>query len=146
VTRLLERLEYIGVMAVEFFLTADGGLLVNEMAPRVHNSGHWTIDGAETSQFENHLRAICDMELGDTGMRSHSLMFNWLGSVPDAEDAPFLPGVHWHVYGKTARPGRKVGHATVTASTRYQLLERAAALANCVGPQALNSLEVLMRD
>jgi 5-(carboxyamino)imidazole ribonucleotide synthase len=145
VTRLLEKLEYIGVMAVEFFLTVDGELLINEMAPRVHNSGHWTIDGAETSQFENHLRAICGMQLGDTSSHSHSLMFNWLGSMPDAPDAPGLPGVNWHDYGKAARPGRKVGHATVTGSTRYQLLERAAALANSVGPQALSSLEALIR-
>ena len=146
VTRLLEHLEYIGVLAMEFFLTSDGRLLVNEIAPRVHNSGHLTIDGSNTSQFENHLRAICNLPLGDTSSRAHSLMFNWLGSMPAAEEAARLPGVHWHDYGKVARPGRKVGHATVTGQTRYQLLERAAALANCVGPQALSSLEALMED
>jgi 5-(carboxyamino)imidazole ribonucleotide synthase len=146
VTRLMDKLEYIGVLAMEFFLTSDGRLLINEIAPRVHNSGHWTIDGSETSQFENHLRAICNLPLGETTAAAHSLMFNWLGHMPEAEEASILPGVHWHDYGKAARPGRKVGHATVTGATRYQLLERAAALANCVGPQALQGLEALMKE
>jgi 5-(carboxyamino)imidazole ribonucleotide synthase len=111
---LAERLDYVGVFALELFVK-DGELLGNEMAPRVHNSGHWTIEGAHTSQFENHVRAVLDLPLGDTGARGLSAMFNWIGELPDA--APVLRAVdaHWHDYGKQPRPGRKVGHATLCA-------------------------------
>ncbi|MBD8899258.1 5-(carboxyamino)imidazole ribonucleotide synthase [Rhodanobacter sp. DHG33] len=129
---LAERLDYVGVFALELFVK-DGELLGNEMAPRVHNSGHWTIEGAHTSQFENHVRAVLGLPLGDTGARARSAMFNWIGELPDP--APVLRGVdaHWHDYGKSARAGRKVGHATVCAPDPAQLAQRLEALG-----QALN--------
>ncbi|WP_426787500.1 5-(carboxyamino)imidazole ribonucleotide synthase [Xanthomonas campestris] len=113
---LAERLDYVGVFALELFVR-DGTLLANEMAPRVHNSGHWTIEGAETSQFENHVRAVLGLPLGSTAMRGHACMLNWLGAMPDAAAFLAVPSGHWHNYGKQARDGRKVGHATVRADT-----------------------------
>ncbi|MCC5072322.1 5-(carboxyamino)imidazole ribonucleotide synthase [Xanthomonas campestris] len=113
---LAERLDYVGVFALELFVRG-GTLLANEMAPRVHNSGHWTIEGAETSQFENHVRAVLGLPLGSTAMRGHACMLNWLGAMPDAAAFLAVPGGHWHDYGKQARDGRKVGHATVRADT-----------------------------
>ncbi|MFS8374371.1 5-(carboxyamino)imidazole ribonucleotide synthase [Xanthomonas campestris] len=113
---LAERLDYVGVFALELFVR-DGTLLANEMAPRVHNSGHWTIEGAETSQFENHVRAVLGLPLGSTAMRGHACMLNWLGAMPDTAAFLAVPGGHWHDYGKQARDGRKVGHATVRADT-----------------------------
>ncbi|HEV2681458.1 MAG TPA: ATP-grasp domain-containing protein, partial [Rhodanobacter sp.] len=132
---LAERLDYVGVFALELFVK-DGELLGNEMAPRVHNSGHWTIEGAHTSQFENHVRAVLGLPLGDTGARGLSAMFNWIGELPDA--APVLHAVdaHWHDYGKQARPGRKVGHATVCAADTVQLAERLAGIAGVLGREA----------
>jgi 5-(carboxyamino)imidazole ribonucleotide synthase len=102
------------------------------MAPRVHNSGHWTIEGAHTSQFENHVRAVLGLPLGDTGARGVSAMFNWIGELPDA--APVLTAVdaHWHDYGKQARPGRKVGHATVCAPDAAQLATRLGGIAGAL--------------
>ncbi|MFL7976834.1 5-(carboxyamino)imidazole ribonucleotide synthase [Xanthomonas vasicola] len=111
-----EKLDYVGVFALELFVR-DGELLANEMAPRVHNSGHWTIEGAETSQFENHVRAVLGLPLGSTAMRGHACMLNWLGAMPDAAAFLAVPGGHWHDYGKQARDGRKVGHATLRAET-----------------------------
>jgi 5-(carboxyamino)imidazole ribonucleotide synthase len=119
---LMERLGHVGVLAIELFETGEG-LLGNEMAPRVHNSGHWTIEGAATSQFENHLRAICGMELGPTAPSAFSAMVNLIGSMPDPRGFPDLPGVHVHAYGKQGRPGRKVGHVTVVDEDR-EALER----------------------
>jgi 5-(carboxyamino)imidazole ribonucleotide synthase len=110
----MEKLEYVGVLAVEFFVV-DGMLLANEMAPRVHNSGHWTIEGAATSQFENHLRAITGMELGSTESVP-TVMLNCIGTMPTEEESAPYPGLHRHDYGKDARPGRKVGHLTFPAS------------------------------
>ena len=132
---LAERLDYVGVFALELFVK-DGELLGNEMAPRVHNSGHWTIEGAHTSQFENHVRAVLGLPLGDTGARDISSMFNWIGELPDM--APVLQAVdaHWHDYGKQARPGRKVGHATVCAPDAGQLAERLAGIAEALGREA----------
>jgi 5-(carboxyamino)imidazole ribonucleotide synthase len=115
-----ESLDYVGVFALELFL-ADGQLLANEMAPRVHNSGHWTIEGAETSQFENHLRAVLGMPLGSTRMVGHACMLNWIGTLPDAGAVLRDPCGHWHDYGKSPREGRKVGHATLRAETADQL-------------------------
>jgi 5-(carboxyamino)imidazole ribonucleotide synthase len=113
-THLLERLDYIGILAVEFFVRGSH-LLANEMAPRVHNSGHWTIEGSDTSQFENHLRAILGLPLGSTASRP-TVMFNCIGAMcPRTETARF-PSVARHDYGKAPRPGRKVGHLTVPAS------------------------------
>ncbi|MCE4371949.1 5-(carboxyamino)imidazole ribonucleotide synthase [Xanthomonas hortorum] len=113
---IAERLDYVGVFALELFVR-DGELLANEMAPRVHNSGHWTIEGAETSQFENHVRAVLGLPLGSTAMRGRACMLNWLGTMPDAAAFLAVPGGHWHDYGKEARVGRKVGHATLRADT-----------------------------
>jgi 5-(carboxyamino)imidazole ribonucleotide synthase len=122
---ILEHLGYCGVLTVEFFL-ADGRLIANELAPRVHNSGHWTIEGAETSQFENHLRAILGLPLGSTRPTGHAYMINLLGSVPGPERLLSIRGLHLHDYGKAARPQRKVGHCTIVAADRSVLLERAA--------------------
>ena len=109
---LLDALDYIGVLAVELF-EVDGGLLANEFAPRVHNTGHWTIDGAETSQFENHLRAILGLPLGSTEARAPCVMVNLIGTVPALDELVALPGARVHLYGKEPRPGRKVGHMTL---------------------------------
>jgi 5-(carboxyamino)imidazole ribonucleotide synthase len=113
--RLAEELDYVGVFALELF-EHEGNLLANEMAPRVHNSGHWTIEGAIISQFENHLRAVLGLPLGATRALGTSVMLNWVGEIPDGLPVLSEPLGHWHDYGKTARPGRKVGHATVTGS------------------------------
>jgi 5-(carboxyamino)imidazole ribonucleotide synthase len=129
---LAEKLEYVGVFALELFVK-NGELLGNEMAPRVHNSGHWTIEGALTSQFENHVRAVLGLPLGDTSARGLSAMFNWIGELPDA--APVLQAVdaHWHDYGKQPRVGRKVGHATVCAPDARALVERLSGIAHALG-------------
>jgi len=117
-----EALDYVGVFALELFLK-DGELLANEMAPRVHNSGHWTIEGAETSQFENHLRAVLGLPLGSTQPIGTSCMLNWIGVLPDAAPVLTEPCGHWHDYGKAPREGRKVGHATFRADSRQTLSE-----------------------
>jgi 5-(carboxyamino)imidazole ribonucleotide synthase len=122
---VMERLGHVGVMAIELF-EMQGGLLGNEMAPRVHNSGHWTIEGAATSQFENHLRAICGLELGGTTLSAYSAMVNLIGIEPPDEAFPSGSGVHIHRYGKHARPGRKLGHVTVVENdpdTLFQVLQ-----------------------
>jgi 5-(carboxyamino)imidazole ribonucleotide synthase len=111
---ILEKLDYVGVLAVEFFLV-NGSLIANEMAPRVHNSGHWTIEGAATSQFENHLRAITGMALGDTASVP-TVMLNCIGEMPLESETSATKGLHRHDYGKAARAGRKVGHLTFPAS------------------------------
>ena len=123
--RLAEALDYVGVFALELFVRA-GKLLANEMAPRVHNSGHWTIEGSETSQFENHLRAVLGLPLGSTRSIGQSCMLNWIGDLPAA--APILAEAcgHWHDYGKTSRAGRKVGHATLRADSRRELADALA--------------------
>ncbi len=125
--RVAEHLEYVGVLAFEFFVT-EAGLIANEIAPRVHNSGHWSIEGAEVSQFENHLRAIAGLPLGSTALRGHSAMVNFIGSAPATAAAVALPGVHLHLYGKTPKPQRKIGHGTVTAADVATLAERLQAL------------------
>ncbi len=130
---LLEDLAYVGVCCVELF-DVDGDVVANEIAPRVHNSGHWTIEGAETSQFENHLRAILGMPLGSTAARGPSAMVNCIGEMPDRDAILQIPGAHLHDYGKAARPGRKVGHVTVTAADPGELEDRLArVLALCDG-------------
>lgn len=115
VRKLLEHLDYVGCLTLEFFV-GEQGLIANEYAPRPHNSAHWTIEGAVCSQFENHLRAVCGMPLGSTAARGHSLMFNWLGTMPDRNAYLAVPGLHWHDYHKAPRPGRKLGHATLNAA------------------------------
>lgn len=109
---LLEALDYVGVLALEFF-DAGGKLLANEFAPRVHNTGHWTIEGAVTSQFENHIRAVAGLPLGSTAERGPTAMVNLIGDLPDARELLAMPGVHVHLYGKAPRPGRKIGHVTI---------------------------------
>lgn len=138
---LLEHFDYTGVLTMEFFLL-DGELLVNEFAPRVHNSGHWTIDGSSCSQFENHLRAVAGLPLGEPEMTGHSIMFNWIGEMPNQEKAMAIPGLHWHAYGKSPRPGRKIGHATLTAETMEELKINASRLAVLAGGQ----FPALLRD
>jgi 5-(carboxyamino)imidazole ribonucleotide synthase len=137
--RALEALDYVGVLAIELFqidhrrMTNDqrpatntesddmsfvvrhSSFVVNEMAPRVHNSGHWTIEGAETSQFENHLRAALALPLGATSPRGHAAMVNLIGTLPAPADVLAVPGAHLHLYGKQPRPGRKLGHVTLRA-------------------------------
>ena len=147
---LLVHLDYTGVMALELFLK-DGELLANEFAPRVHNSGHWTINGARTSQFENHLRAICGLSLGDTENSSWALMFNLLGEMPawakqHSADQDPIPGIYWNDYHKTARAGRKIGHVTVTAESEAGLRARAAQLAAELGVATEINLETVMQD
>jgi 5-(carboxyamino)imidazole ribonucleotide synthase len=167
--RVLEALDYVGVLAIELFLAQDGGrraedggrdgetrrqgdketaregevegersggwssivggrLAVNEMAPRVHNSGHWTIEGAETSQFTNHLRAVLGLPPGSTALRGHAAMLNLIGTLPDQAAILATPGAHLHLYGKQPRPGRKLGHITVRADDAQTLAQRIDAL------------------
>ncbi|NWG46308.1 MAG: ATP-grasp domain-containing protein, partial [Alphaproteobacteria bacterium] len=112
--RIAEALDYVGVLAVELFVEADGTLRVNEIAPRVHNSGHWTIEGAQTCQFENHVRAVMGWPLGSTALRGTSVMRNLLGAEAEAwAELAARPGVHLHLYGKRrVAEGRKMGHVT----------------------------------
>jgi 5-(carboxyamino)imidazole ribonucleotide synthase len=136
---LAEALDYVGVFALELFCR-DGVLLANELAPRVHNSGHWTIEGSETSQFQNHLRAVLGLPLGDTRMLGHACMLNWIGTMPDAAPVLREPCGHWHDYGKEPRAGRKVGHATLRADSPAEL---AAALVRVGG--ALGREDIVAR-
>jgi 5-(carboxyamino)imidazole ribonucleotide synthase len=150
VRRLLDHLDYTGVMALELFIK-DGKLLANEFAPRVHNSGHWTIDGDCTSQFENHLLAICGLPLGNTHSESLSLMFNLLGEMPACVsqhifDETTQSAIHWNDYHKTPRAGRKIGHVTVTDDNLAGLRARAAQLASALGVAAELNLETVMAD
>ena len=131
--RVLGELDYVGVLAIELFLVG-GELVANEMAPRVHNSGHWTIEGAETSQFENHVRAMLGMPLGSTRMVGFSAMINAIGKLPRREDVLAIEGAHLHAYGKDGAPGRKVGHVTVRAPSREELAEKLGRLAPIVDP------------
>jgi 5-(carboxyamino)imidazole ribonucleotide synthase len=131
-TALLDALEYVGVLAVELF-EVGGRLLANEFAPRVHNTGHWTIDGAVTSQFENHLRAILGLPLGATEARAPCVMVNLIGAAPALHELVALPGARVHLYGKEARAGRKVGHVTLV-DPDDETVERAIALAGSACP------------
>ena len=113
---ILDATSYVGVLALELF-ERDGVLMANEIAPRVHNSGHWTIEGAKVSQFENHLRAILGLPLGSTDVTGHSVMLNLIGTTPPRESLLARSGVHVHLYDKTPAPGRKLGHITAVADT-----------------------------
>ncbi len=130
--RIAEELDYVGVFALELFVVGER-LLGNEMAPRVHNSGHWTIEGAPASQFENHVRAVLGLPLGDTGALGINVMLNWVGELPAATPVLAEPRAHWHDYGKTARTGRKVGHATVCAADATEMLGRLRRLGAALG-------------
>ena len=132
---IAEHLDYVGVFALELFVK-DGRLLGNEMAPRVHNSGHWTIEGTACSQFENHVRAVLGMPLGDTAALGASVMLNFIGELPDARAVLAQPRAHWHDYGKSPRAGRKVGHATLCADSTRELKERLARVARVLGREA----------
>jgi 5-(carboxyamino)imidazole ribonucleotide synthase len=124
---VLEELGHVGVLTLELF-EIEGGILANEIAPRVHNSGHWTIEGAVTSQFENHLRAVLGWPLGSCDARGVSVMVNCIGVLPDPESVLHVPGAHLHRYGKEPRPARKVGHVTLTAPDEAELRSRLDAL------------------
>jgi 5-(carboxyamino)imidazole ribonucleotide synthase len=124
---IFEELQYVGVLAIEFF-EQDGCLLANEMAPRVHNSGHWTIEGAVTSQFENHLRAVVGLPLGSTHAIGSSAMLNLIGELPDSAEVLSIRDAHLHLYGKSPRAGRKLGHVTLRAASTEQLASRLAEL------------------
>ena len=126
---VFDELEYVGVLAIEFFEQA-GKLLANEMAPRVHNSGHWTIEGALTSQFENHLRAVVGLPLGSTLPIGCSAMLNLIGETPDAAEVLAVRDAHLHLYGKSPRTGRKLGHVTLRASSSEQLASRLSELSS----------------
>ncbi len=127
--KVLEALDYVGVLCIEFF-EVGGRLLANEMAPRVHNSGHWTIEGAVTSQFENHLRAILGMPLGSTAAVGVSAMINLIGEIPESAEVLNVSNAHLHLYGKEPRPGRKLGHVTVRADQFEKLQQRLSMLPN----------------
>jgi 5-(carboxyamino)imidazole ribonucleotide synthase len=124
---LLRDLDHVGLLAVELF-QVPGGFMANEIAPRVHNSGHWTIDGAVSSQFENHLRAILGLTLGDVSTIGRSAMLNFIGDVPPIEQLATVPGAHVHLYRKAPRPGRKVGHVTVVGADEAGLMPKVATL------------------
>lgn len=123
--RLLVELNYVGTFTIEFFHLGDS-LVVNELAPRVHNSGHWTIEGAVTSQFENHIRALLGLPLGDPSATGFAAMINVVGTFPNRVALLAIPGVHLHDYGKSERPGRKLGHITLVDATREGLEQRLA--------------------
>jgi 5-(carboxyamino)imidazole ribonucleotide synthase len=125
---ILEELEYVGVLAVELFQVEDR-LLANEIAPRVHNSGHWTMDGAPCSQFENHLRAGLGWPLGGTDNLGYTAMLNLLGEEPDPREVLTLPGAHLHLYGKEPRPGRKLGHLNIVGEDHLEVTSQLRAVA-----------------
>ena len=124
---VLAELDYVGLLAIEFFVR-KGRLYANELAPRVHNSGHWTIEGAGTSQFENHVRAIAGLPLGSVAVRGHSAMVNLIGRMPPRQELLAVPGLHLHDYGKAPRPGRKLGHCTLVSATAAERNRRTRAL------------------
>jgi 5-(carboxyamino)imidazole ribonucleotide synthase len=135
VGRLLDALDYVGVLTLELF-DVGGELLANEFAPRVHNSGHWTIEGAETGQFENHLRAVCGLPLGSTDPVGFAAMVNFIGTVPAAEEVLTIPQTHLHDYAKEPRAGRKVGHATVRAEDERALADLLAQLVSVISDKS----------
>lgn len=136
VRRIMSSFDYVGVLALEMFESGDK-LIANEIAPRVHNSGHWTIEGAETSQFENHVRAICGMELGGAGAVGHSVMLNVLGAVPDLARIEGMPGAYVHMYGKAPAPRRKLGHVTVVGDDADTARERAASVLRAIAAEGV---------
>lgn len=139
-TTLAEGMQYVGVLAVEMFQCGEE-LLVNELAPRVHNSGHWSLSGAHTSQFENHLRALVGLPLGDTRALSPSAMINVIGCSTFSRDLLSIPGCHLHWYGKSVREKRKMGHINVTADSYAQLGEKLHKLSGYVPTEYFPELE-----
>ncbi|AVP95962.1 5-(carboxyamino)imidazole ribonucleotide synthase [Ahniella affigens] len=126
--KLADQLNYVGVFALELFDIGDDQFLVNEMAPRVHNSGHWTQEGALTSQFANHLRAVVGLPLGSTELLAPTVMLNWVGTLPAREPVLAYRRGYFHDYGKSPRAGRKVGHANIVADNLPQLADALASL------------------
>lgn len=126
-SRMMEHFNYAGILAIEFFILGNR-VLANEFAPRVHNSGHWTIEGALTSQFENHLRAILGLPLGATDVHGFAAMYNLIGALPERSTILGIPNTHLHIYGKEPRPGRKVGHVTIVDETSSALEARLQSL------------------
>ena len=130
--RIQTALDYTGILAIELFAPAsgypDGRLMANEMAPRVHNSGHWSIEGSETSQFENHIRAVAGQPLGSTALRGRATMLNLIGTLPDPTDSLKIDAAHLHLYGKAPRPGRKIGHVTVRSDDEDTLAKSVLAV------------------
>ncbi len=120
--RVIERLGYVGVLAIELFQVGDR-LLANEMAPRVHNSGHWTLNGADVSQFENHIRAVTGLPLAAPRVTGTAAMVNIIGELPDPDAVAALPGAHLHLYDKAPRAGRKLGHVNVTGRDQADTAE-----------------------
>ena len=141
VRAVLDALGYVGVIAIELF-ERDGELVANEMAPRVHNSGHWSIDGAVTSQFELHVRAVSGLPLGSTAPQGVSLMVNVIGTLPDAARVASVEGAHVHLYDKEPRAGRKIGHVTLNAPDASTLAARVPALASAMAFEAAEAGEV----
>lgn len=129
---VMETLDYVGVLAIELFQVGDQ-LLVNEMAPRVHNSGHWSLNGAVTSQFENHVRAVAGLPLGGTGVLGVSGMVNLIGEIPEPASILNIEGAHLHLYDKSPRPGRKVGHINLVAGSHNELSEKLEKVKELVG-------------
>ena len=121
--KVMSALDYVGVLTIEFF-EKDGCLLANEMAPRVHNSGHWTIEGAVTSQFENHVRAVSDSPLGSTEPLGACAMVNLVGDLPDVKSILKIDGAHLHLYDKAPRPKRKIGHVTLVEQDLETLMRK----------------------
>ena len=143
VRKLAEDLDYVGCLTLELFVHGQR-LLANEFAPRVHNSAHWTIEGAACSQFENHLRAVCGWPLGNTAARGASAMINFIGRIPAPQDWLAVPGLHWHDYDKAARAGRKVGHATLNAPDPDAMKALTPRLEGLVDPDLLRELDAAL--
>ena len=143
-TAVANELNYVGVLALEFF-DLNGTLLVNEIAPRVHNSGHWTQQGAETCQFENHLRAVCGMPLGSTKLIRETSMINILGEDTLPESVLAMPGCHVHWYGKDKRAGRKMGHINVCGDYSGELQRQLSALAKVLDSDAFAAVHEIAR-
>lgn len=146
ITRLLTHLNYVGVLTLELFVT-EQGLLANEIAPRVHNSGHWTIEGAVCSQFENHIRAVAGLPLGSTETVRPTVMVNIIGKYPQHEDILALNGAHLHLYDKTERQGRKIGHITLMPNDSTQLTQLCQTLAQVLpNPLSLTKDMTILMD
>ncbi|MGJ8694066.1 MAG: 5-(carboxyamino)imidazole ribonucleotide synthase [Thalassotalea sp.] len=144
-TALAEKLDYVGVLAIEFFQVGDE-LLVNEIAPRVHNSGHWTQQGADTCQFENHLRAICGLPLGNTALIRPTAMINIIGEDSVPNELLAIPSVNVHWYGKEKRSGRKMGHINVSGNSEQELAQRLVQLSELLNPSAFSLLADFSRN
>lgn len=143
--KIANKLGYIGVLAVEFF-QVDGQLLVNEIAPRVHNSGHWSMQGADTCQFENHLRAVCNLPIGDVSTHAYSAMVNIIGAGSFSRDMLAIPGCHLHWYGKEARAKRKLGHFNLNAPSYQVLGQRLESLSRHLPEEAFPLLKPAIKE